>query len=130
MKNRGGYAMLNILGFKSRNTISLPLDIPNVDVSCANLNEFGDYIITVESRQAGTICQHCGRKITKFHGHGRWIELRHLSILGHRVYIRIRPKQYECPHCGDRITTQALDWYKTKSPHTKESIGKLVIMLI
>ena len=77
--------MLNILGFKSRNTISLPLDIPDVDVSCVNLNEFGDYIITVESRLASTICQHCGRKITKFHGHGRWIELRHLSILGRPV---------------------------------------------
>ena len=122
--------MLNILGLKSRNVISLPLDIPNVDVSRVNLNERGDYIITVESMQVGTICQHCGRKITKFHGHGRWIELRHLSILGRRVYIRLRPKQYECPHCDDRITTQALDWYETRSPHTKAYDHHLMLQLI
>jgi len=122
--------MLNILGLKSRNVISLPLDIPNVDVSCVNLNERGDYIITVESMQVGTICQHCGRKITKFHGHGRWIELRHLSILGRRVYIRLRPKQYECPYCDDRITTQALDWYETRSPHTKAYDHHLMLQLI
>jgi transposase len=122
--------MLNIMGLKSRNMISLPLDIPNVDVSSVRLNEHGDYIITVESMQSGTICQHCGRKITKFHGHGRWIELRHLSILGHRVYIRLRPRQYECPHCDDRITTQALDWYETKSPHTKAYDHHLMLQLI
>ena len=82
-------------------------------------NERGDYIVTVESTQIGTICQHCGRKITKSNEHGRWIKLRHLPILGHRVYIRLRPKQYKCPHCDDKITTQTLDWYETKSPHTK-----------
>ena len=111
--------MSNIMGLKSRNMISLPLDIPNVDVSSVHLNERDDYIITVEGMRGGTICQYCGRKITKFHGHGRWIELRHLPILGHRFYIRLRPKQYECPHCDGRITTQTLDWYETKSPHTK-----------
>jgi len=122
--------MLNITGLKSRSMISLPLDIPNVDVSSVHLNEYGDYVITVESMQSGTICQHCGRKITKFHGHGRWIELRHLSILGRRVYIRLRPKQYECSHCDDRITTQALHWYETKSPHTKAYDRHLMLQLI
>jgi len=122
--------MLNISGLKSRNMISLPLDLPNVDVSSVRLNEHGDYIITVESMQSGTICQHCGHKITKFHGHGRWIKLRHLSILGCRVYIRLRPKQYECPHCDDRITTQTLDWYETKSPHTKAYDRHLMLQLV
>jgi transposase len=110
--------------------ISLPLDIPDVDVSSVHLNERDDYIITVESMQGGTICQHCGRKITKFHGHGRWIELRHLPILGRRVYIRLRSKQYECPHCDGRITTQPLDWYETKSPHTKAYDHHLMLQLI
>jgi hypothetical protein len=122
--------MLNIMGLKSRGMISLPLDIPNVDVSNVHLNEHGDYVITIESMQSGTVCQHCGRKITKFHGHGRWIELRHLSILGRRVYIRLRPKQYECSHCEDRITTQPLDWYGTKSPHTKAYDHHLMLQLI
>jgi len=55
--------MLNIMGLKSRNLISLPLDIPNVDVRSVEMNKRGDYIITVESNRVGTICQHCGRKI-------------------------------------------------------------------
>jgi len=93
-------------------------------------NERGDYIVTVESTQIGTICQHCGRKITKSNEHGRWIKLRHLPILGHRVYIRLRPKQYKCPYCDDKITTQTLDWYETKSPHTKAYDHHLMLQLI
>ena len=122
--------MLNIMGLKSRNKISLPLDIPDVSVSGVHMNEHGDYIIIVGSLQSGTICQHCGRKITKFHGHGRWVELRHLSILGCRAYIHLRPKQYKCPHCDDKMTTQTLDWYETKSPHTKAYARYLMLQLV
>jgi transposase len=122
--------VLNIMGLKSRNTISLPLDIPNVQVISVQMNERGDYIITVESTLDGTICQHCGRKISKFHGHGRWIELRHLPILGRRVYVRLQPKQYECPYCNGRTTTQTLDWYDSKSPHTKAYDQYLMLALV
>ncbi len=94
------------------------------------MNEHGDYIITIESLRNGTICQHCGRKITKLHGHGRWIELRHLSILGRCTYIRLQPKQYKCPHCADRMTTQTLYWYETKSSHTKAYDRHLMLQLI
>ena len=106
--------MLSFTGPKSRDMISIPLGIPDVDVLKVEQNERGDYIVTVESRQIGTICQRCGRKITKSNGQGRWIQLRHLPILGHRVYIRLRPKQYKCPDCDDKITTQTLDWYEPK----------------
>ena len=122
--------MLNIMGFESRNLISLSLDIPNVEVSSVYLNERSDYIITVESTQGGTICQHCGDKIAKSNGHGRWIELRHLSILGHSVYIHLRPKRYECPHCDGKTTTQTLDWYEIKSPHTKAYDHRLMVQLV
>jgi len=122
--------MLNIMGLKSRDMISIPLGIPDVHVLSVELNEQGDYIVTVESTQVGTICQHCGRKITKPSGHGRWIELRHLPILGHRVYIRLRPKRHECPHCDGKTTTQTMDWYETKSPHTKAYDHHLMLQLI
>jgi transposase len=122
--------MLNIMGFESRNLISLSLDIPNVEVSSVHLNERSDYIITVESTQSGTICQHCGDKIAKSNGYGRWVELRHLSILGHSVYIRLRPKRYECPHCDGKTTTQTLDWYEIKSPHTKAYDHHLMMQLV
>lgn len=122
--------MLNFTGPKSRDMISIPLGIPDVEVLKVEQNERGDYIVTVESTQVGTICQHCGRRITKSNGHGQWIQLRHLPILGHRVYIRLRPKQYKCPHCDGRITTQTLDWYETKSPHTKAYDQHLMVQLI
>jgi len=72
--------MPDIQGLKPRNLITVPLGIPDVKVLGVDLNERGDVIITVESTQGDTHCQHCGRKITKFHGHERWIELRHLPM--------------------------------------------------
>ena len=121
---------MNIMGHKSGDMVSFPLDIPNVKVCSASQNERGDYIITVESTQNGTVCQHCGRKITKFNGRGRWIKLRHLPILGHRVYIRLRPKRYECPDCDGKTTTQRLDWYESKSPHTKAYDHQVMVQLV
>ncbi len=110
--------------------VSFPLGIPNVTICSVRQNKRSDYIITVESTQNGTICQHCGRKITKFNGHGRWIKLRHLAVLGHRVYIRLRPKRYECPDCDGKTTTQTLKWYKPKSPHTKAYEQHLLLQLV
>ena len=117
-------------GSKSRNTISLPLDILEVEVIDVQINKHGDYLITVKSTQTGTLCQHCGRRITKSNGYGREIELRHLPILGRRVYIRLRPKRYECPHCGGKTTTQQLDWYEVNSPHTKAYDRYLMLQLV
>ncbi len=118
------------MGIKSRNTISFPLDIPEVEVTGMQVNERGDYIIVVENTRGSAICQHCGRRITKFSGYGREIELRHLPILGRRVYIRIRPKRYECPDCGDKITTQKSDWYESRSPHTNAYNHHLMLLLV
>jgi len=118
------------MNLKSRNMITLPLDIPGVEVTDMQMNERGDYIITVESTRDSAICQHCGRRITKFNGHGREIELQHLPILGRCVYIRLRPKRYECPHCDDKTSTQKLDWYETKSPHTKAYDNYLMLQLV
>jgi transposase len=110
--------------------VSFPLNIPNLVVLSVRENHQGDYIITVESTLHGTTCQHCGRELTQLHGHGRWIRLRHLPVLGRRVYLRLRPKQYVCPHCGDKITTQQLDWYARKSPHTKAYDEYLLRVLV
>jgi len=122
--------MSNHQGLKSRNLLTFPLDIPEVEVISVEIDERGDYIVTVESTRNNAICQTCGERLTKFNGHGREIELRHLPILGHRVYIRIRPKQYECPKCKGKMTTQKLDWYETKSPHTKAYDRHLMLQLI
>lgn len=118
------------MSIKRKNTIMLPLDIPDVEIIGTEINERGDYIIRVESTLDNAVCQHCGSHLTKFNGHNREIELRHLPILGRRVYIRIRPKRYECPHCGGKTTTQKLDWYERKSPHTKAYDHHLMLSLI
>ncbi len=110
--------------------ITLPLDIPDVEVTGVEVNKGGDYIITVESTRGSAVCQHCGRQITKFNGHGREIELRHLPILGRHVYIRLRPKRYKCAHCGGKTTTQKLEWYSSKSPHTKAYDQHLMLQLV
>lgn len=89
-----------------------------------------DYIISVEDRCKSAICQHCGKEIRKSHGTGHEITLRHLSILGHRVYIRLRPKRFECPDCGGKTTTQELSWYEAKSPHTKAYDQYLILLLV
>lgn len=111
--------------------LTIPLDIPHVNVCKTRIDKNGAYVITVESTKQSAVCQHCGRKITQFHGHDKWIRLRHLPILGRPVYIRLRPKRYKCPHCdGGPTTTQQLDWYTSRSPHTKAYDRHLLLQLV
>ena len=100
--------------------ITIPLEIPDVQVRNVEQNERGEYTITIESTLEGTRCRQCGREITDLHGMDEVITLRHLPILGRPVYVRLRPKRYRCPTCvGGPTTTQQLSWYSAKSPHTK-----------
>ena len=119
-----------MMSMKSHNSIPIPLDIPNVTIKSVEIDERGDYIISVESKRKKAVCQYCGKEITKSHGTGREIKLRHLSVFGRRVYIRLRPKRFECPDCGGKTTTQKLDWYEQKSPHTKAYDQYIVLQLI
>ena len=91
----------------------------------------GDYTLTVESTREGTQWRACGRKIRDLHGVDEWITLRHLPILGRKVFIRLRPKRYRCPFCeGGPTTTQALSWYAAKSPHSKAYEKYLLLQLV
>ena len=51
-----------------------------------------ELIIDVESTVEDTKCRNCGA-ICEKHGSDREMELRHLSILGYKTYIRIKPKR-------------------------------------
>src|SRR5690606_17613681 len=54
------------------------------------------------------------------HGYDHAITLRHLPIFDRPVWIRIRPKRFQCPYCyKGPTTTQRCEWYDSKSPHTK-----------
>jgi transposase len=108
--------------------ITIAVDIPDVRVLKLEQNERGDGTITVGSTLEGTQCRQCGRTITELHGLDEALTLRHLPILGRRVYIRRRPKRSRCPWCeGGPTTTQQLAWYAAKSPHTK-AYGKYLLL--
>jgi transposase len=101
-------------------TFEIPLDISDIDIKKVKITKKGHVIITVVSTVKGTRCNKCGREIIKTYGHGKTIKLRHLSILGMKTYIHIRPARYQCTHCADKpVTTQTLNWYYLRSPHTK-----------
>jgi len=111
--------------------ITISLDIPDVRVLDSGQNDRGDCTIMVESTLEGTKCRKCGREITELHGMDEAITLRHLPVLGRRVYIRLRPKRYRCPWCeGGPTTTQQLSWYSPKSPHTKAYEKYLLLQLV
>ncbi len=111
--------------------LSIPLDLPDIEILDIKQNKRGDYIITVESALDSTSCRQCGRKLTQCIGHDRAITLRHLSILGHAVYLRLRPKRFKCPYCSDEpSTTQHLSWYQPKSPHTKAYGEHVLLQLV
>jgi transposase len=96
------------------------LNIDKIRVEEVEIDETGDVIIKVESTVEGTSCRKCGREIKQQNGRDDAIRLRHLPMLGHKVYIEIRPKRYLCPTCSDKpTTTQRLEWYTPRSPHTK-----------
>jgi transposase len=111
--------------------ITIPLDIPDVQVVNVEQNERGECTITIESTSEGTRCRGCGRELKELHGVDEAITLRHLPILGRSVYLRLRPKRYRCPDCeGGPTTTQQLSWYSAKSPHTKAYEKYILLQLV
>ncbi len=111
--------------------ISIPLDIPDLQVLKTEIATTGDFMLTVESTLTSTTCRRCGRTITQRHGHDAPRLLRHLPIFGRPVYLRIRPKRFRCPHCdGHPTTTQRLDWYDPQALHTTAFERHLIVQLI
>jgi len=107
------------------------LGFSNIKIESAEINKKGAFIIKLENTQTGCQCHKCGKKITKYYGHDRWITLRHLPILGKDTYIQIRPKRYVCEYCSDRPkTTQRPDWYERNRPHTKAYEEHILLMCI
>ena len=114
-----------------RKHISLPLDIPDVEIVKTVTNAQGAYIITVKSTQRGAQCRRCGRELSQLHGYADAIQLRHLPVFGQVVYIRIRPKRYRCPYCqGHPTTTQRLSWYSPRSGCTHAYEDHILLQLV
>ncbi len=113
------------------NIFEIPLEISDVRIEKVERDKSGDFIITVLSTIEGTTCHKCGREITKPYGYDREITIRHLPILGHKTFIRIRQKRYQCPLCdGEPTTTQKLSWYDRKSPQTSAYEDHVLLELV
>jgi len=111
--------------------IEIPLDIEGVDIKEVIFTQQDEIVIVVESRIEGTKCHRCGQVITKYHGSGRPLILRHLPILGKKTYLSIKPRRYLCEHCKDHpTTTQVLPWYDARSSCTKAYEKHVMLMLL
>ena len=101
-------------------TIEIPLDIPNVEVLRTEVHLDGKLQIWVESQVETVRCGLCGQEVRATFGHGQEIQLRHLPVLGMETYICIRPRRGRCLECEtEPTTTQVLEWYDQRSPHTR-----------
>ena len=100
--------------------IQIPLDIPDVQIEKLDTSSKKGCVLTLTSTLKGTTCKCCGKPIDKFYGYSNEITLRHLPILDKTVWLKIKPKRYQCPDCDNGpTTTQTCSWYDSKSPHTK-----------
>ena len=100
--------------------IQIPLDIPDVEIEKLDTSSKKGFVLTLTSTLKGTTCKCCGKPIDKFYGYSNEITLRHLPILDKTVWLKIKPKRYQCPDCDNGpTTTQTCSWYDSKSPHTK-----------
>jgi transposase len=100
--------------------IQIRLDIPDVQIEKLDTSSKKGFVLTLTSTLKGTTCKCCGKPIDKFYGYSKEITLRHLPILDKPVWLKIKPKRYQCPDCDNgSTTTQTCSWYDSKSPHTK-----------
>jgi len=100
--------------------ISIPLDLPDVQILGSRPEGTERLVIAVESTLIGMPCRRCGRHIEQFHCYGQSIQLQHLPAFGREVKIEIRPKRYRCPHCeGEPTSTQRCAWYELNYPCTR-----------
>ena len=105
--------------FNSKIPISVNLE--GIKIVRYEIDERGDYFLYAESTATFEVCHKCGRIITYKHGLDEPITVRHLDVLGHRVFIIVRPIRFRCFYCDDNpTTTQKFPWRTGKSPYTKD----------
>jgi len=100
--------------------LQIPLDIPDVKIEKFTKNSQQQFVVTVTSTCKSTECRKCHKTIEKFYGYDKEITLHHLPIFETPVWIKIKPKRFQCPDCeGKPTTTHQCSWYNRKSPQTK-----------
>jgi transposase len=100
--------------------LTIPIDIPDVEVLRTEITHGKQLMIYVESTLETTTCGICGQEIACTYGHGQALKLRHLPVFDMETYIVIKPRRGQCPHCWQKpTTTQVVTWYQQRSPHTE-----------
>jgi len=111
--------------------ITIPLGIHGVRVVKTEFNKQGELVITIESTEQGTNCHWCRNWNSKFHGHDKWVQVRHLSVLGYETCLRYRPKRYRCEKCVKKpTTTERFDWHEKGSSNTLAFEDHILIQLV
>lgn len=98
----------------------LDLELPDVEILKVSRNSQGNYVIELRSTKKTGVCRKCGKEIRHFKGYDEWITIRHLPILGREVYLKIRPRRYQCLECDNEPTTsERFPWRVPGKSHTK-----------
>ena len=99
--------------------LRIPLDIPDVEIIGTEITKDKRLIIEIKSNLETTECGLCGQEIRCTYGYGSERQLRHLPVLGMETYLKFKPRRGQCPDCDHKpTTTQVVDWYKERGPHT------------
>ncbi len=111
-------------------TISVPFNIPNINITNINILDNNDIIVKVENTIVGTCCKHCGQYLDKAHSLNKTIKLKHLPSFGNTVYIEFQPTRFQCFDCeGCPTTTEKLPWYQS-SGHCTQLYAEYIINLL
>lgn len=111
--------------------INIPLDIESLEIVAQSIDNDGNIIIDVVSKNDHSTCHKCGKPATKCNGKAPSRLIRHLPIFDTPVYLRITPIRYICENCDDGpTTTEQYDWCDRNASVTKGLEEYLVRSLI
>ena len=100
--------------------INLPLDIGSLEIVSQTIDNKGDLIIEVVSKNDHSTCHKCGKPATKRDGKAPIRVIRHLPLFNTPVYLKITPVRYSCEYCDDHpTTTEQYDWCDRNASTTK-----------
>jgi len=91
------------LAKKTKFKIDLNLD--SIKVKSVTIDSNGDYHIYASCTANGTLCNKCGNKTTKSHGHCNESIIEHLPILDQRVFIHVKWPRFKCDKCDNDNST-------------------------
>ena len=111
--------------------ISVPINLPDIEVINTDILDNGALIVKVKSTKVGTYCKHCGEYTTCYHSLNKKVRLNHLPSFGNSVYIEFNPVRYMCTNCdGAPTTTEKPSWYQSKGKCTKQYAEYILNCLI